>query len=43
MTSEEMISISEVHLESDPNRGNMVVLKENAEAGRKAWWSRNVL
>jgi bifunctional DNase/RNase len=34
MTSEEMISISEVHLESDPNRGNMVVLKENAEADR---------
>jgi bifunctional DNase/RNase len=34
MTSEEMISISEVHLESDPNRGNMVVLKENAEAER---------
>lgn len=34
MTTEEMISISEVHLESDPNRGNMVVLKENAEAER---------
>ena len=34
MTSEEMISINEVHLESDPNRGNMVVLKENAEAER---------
>jgi bifunctional DNase/RNase len=34
MTSQEMISISEVHLESDPNRGNMVVLKENAEAER---------
>lgn len=34
MTSEEMISISEVHLESDPNRGNMVVLKEDAEAER---------
>lgn len=34
MTSEEMIAISEVHLESDPNRGNMVVLKENAEAER---------
>jgi bifunctional DNase/RNase len=34
MTSEEMISIGEVHLESDPNRGNMVVLKENAEAER---------
>ena len=34
MTAEEMISISEVHLESDPNRGNMVVLKENAEAER---------
>jgi bifunctional DNase/RNase len=34
MTSEEMIAISEVHLESDPDRGNMVVLKENAEAER---------
>lgn len=34
MTSQEMISITEVHLESDPNRGNMVVLKENAEAER---------
>ena len=34
MTSEEMISVSEVHLESDPNRGNMVVLKEDAEAER---------
>jgi bifunctional DNase/RNase len=34
MTTEEMISISEVHLESDPNRGNMVVLKEDAEAER---------
>ena len=34
MTSDEMISVSEVHLESDPNRGNMVVLKENTEAER---------
>ena len=34
MMSEEMISINEVHLESDPNRGNMVVLKEDAEAER---------
>jgi hypothetical protein len=34
MTSDEMISITEVHLESDPNRGNMVVLKEDAEAER---------
>ena len=34
MTSDEMISVSEVHLESDPNRGNMVVLKEDAEAER---------
>jgi bifunctional DNase/RNase len=34
MTSDEMISINEVHLESDPNRGNMVVLKEDAEAER---------
>jgi len=32
MTSDEMIAISQIHLEADPNRGNMVVLKENAEA-----------
>ena len=32
MTLAEMIAIKEIHLESDPNRGNMVVLKENAES-----------
>jgi bifunctional DNase/RNase len=32
MTSEDMIAISQIHLEADPNRGNMVVLKESAEA-----------
>ena len=34
MTSEDMIAISQIHLEADPNRGNMVVLKEHAEAER---------
>jgi bifunctional DNase/RNase len=34
MASDNMIPISEVHIESDPNRGNTVVLKENAEAKR---------
>jgi len=32
MTSEDMIAISQIHLEADPNRGNMVVLKERVEA-----------
>lgn len=32
MTSDDMITISQVHLEADPNRGNMVVLKESVEA-----------
>lgn len=32
MTLVEMIAIKEIHLESDPNRGNMVVLKENADS-----------
>ncbi len=32
MTFGEMVAIEAVHLESDPNRGNMVVLKENEEA-----------
>jgi bifunctional DNase/RNase len=32
MTSDDMITISQIHLEADPNRGNMVVLKESAEA-----------
>ena len=32
MTLAEMISIKEIHLESDPNRGNMVVLKENTDS-----------
>ena len=34
MTSDNMISVSEVHIESDPNRGNMVVLRENPQAER---------
>ena len=34
MTSDDMIAISQIHLEADPNRGNMVVLKESAEAER---------
>ena len=34
MTTENMISINEVHLESDSNRGRVVVLKENSEAER---------
>jgi bifunctional DNase/RNase len=29
-----MITIKEVHLESDPNRGNMVILKQEAEKDR---------
>jgi bifunctional DNase/RNase len=32
MTSEDMIAISQIDLDADPNRGNMIVLKENAEA-----------
>ena len=32
MTSDEMITICDVKIESDPNRGNMVVLKENEGA-----------
>jgi uncharacterized protein len=32
MTSDDMIAISQIHLEADPNRGNMVVLKESEEA-----------
>ncbi|MFH1350881.1 MAG: bifunctional nuclease family protein [Pseudomonadota bacterium] len=34
MTSEGMIAIKEVHLEADPSRGNMVVLKDEASSGR---------
>ncbi len=34
MTSEEMVTIGEIHLESDSSRGNIVVLKENADADR---------
>lgn len=34
MTSDDMISVKEVHIESDPNRGNMVVLREKPEAER---------
>ena len=29
-----MIAVNQIHLEADPNRGNMVVLKESAEAER---------
>ena len=32
MPSDEMITIGDVHLEADPNRGNMVVLKEHEDA-----------
>lgn len=32
MTSEDMIPINQIHLEADPNRGNMVVLRESEEA-----------
>ena len=34
MTSDDMITIHEVHLESDPNRGKMVVLSESPGAAR---------
>jgi bifunctional DNase/RNase len=34
MSEQHMVSISEVELESEPNRGNMVILKESPEAGR---------
>jgi bifunctional DNase/RNase len=34
MTAHGMITIREVYIESDPNRGNMVVLKEDAEGDR---------
>jgi len=34
MTSTDMIQINEVQLESDPNRGNMVILREHQEADR---------
>jgi bifunctional DNase/RNase len=34
MASNEMITIQEIHLESDPNRGNMIVLKESEGADR---------
>ena len=34
MTSDNMIFVSDVHIESDPNSGNMVVLRENPEAER---------
>ncbi|MCJ7596012.1 MAG: bifunctional nuclease family protein [Desulfobacterales bacterium] len=32
MAQSDMIGIRFVHLEADPNRGNMVILKENQEA-----------
>jgi bifunctional DNase/RNase len=34
MNDAEMITIQEVHLESDPNRGNMVLLKEGQDSER---------
>jgi bifunctional DNase/RNase len=34
MTNDAMVTIREVYVESDPNRGNMVVLKENEESDR---------
>ena len=34
MTTNDMITIHEVNLESDPNRGKMVVLSESPEADR---------
>ena len=32
MSNDDMITVRSVQLESDPNRGNMVILKEEAEA-----------
>lgn len=32
MASDKMITIGEVHLESDPNRGNVVILRENTKS-----------
>jgi bifunctional DNase/RNase len=32
MTKDEMITVKEVHLDTDANRGNMVILKEEADA-----------
>ena len=34
MTQESMLAVREVYIESDPSRGNMVVLKEAAEGDR---------
>jgi bifunctional DNase/RNase len=34
MSTNEMITIKEVHLESDPNRGNMVILRQEGEKDR---------
>jgi bifunctional DNase/RNase len=34
MDNSEMITIKEVYLESDPNRGNMVILKQEGEKDR---------
>jgi len=34
MTQEGMVAVREVYIESDPSRGNMVVLKEAAEGDR---------
>ncbi|MGD2124678.1 MAG: bifunctional nuclease family protein [Desulfobacteraceae bacterium] len=34
MTDKEMVNVEVVHLESDPNRGNMIILKEEEKAER---------
>jgi bifunctional DNase/RNase len=34
MTERGMVQVREVYLESDPNRGNMVILKEESEGDR---------
>jgi bifunctional DNase/RNase len=34
MSADEMIAVKEVHLESDPNRGNIVILRQEGETDR---------
>jgi bifunctional DNase/RNase len=34
MADENMVTVREVYLESDPNKGNMVILKEEADSER---------
>jgi bifunctional DNase/RNase len=34
MSADEMIVVKEVHLESDPNRGNIVILRQEGETDR---------